>query len=91
MVKFIRNVVVQYEDLHPGQYVPIYRRHVHGSEAMAVVRCPACKNLTSTTKSSHSIDHEGVVSPAIQCPHEGCTWCENVTFEDWIPESKGRA
>ena len=35
---------------------------------------------------SHSIANDGVVTPSVICPHEGCTWHATIKLNNWTPE-----
>ncbi len=43
--------------------------------------CPKCGQLGSL--SDHDIAPDGTVTPSVVCPHEGCTFHENIKLEGW--------
>lgn len=44
-----------------------------------------CSNGHIASLSNHEISTDGVVTPSVVCPHEGCNFHEMVTLEDWKP------
>ena len=91
MVYFVRRTLIYYDELKPGEYTQVGKKHLHGRTALVVLRCPTCKNLTTTTREHHSVDYDGNVEPAIKCPHDDCTFEDLVSLTDWMPEPAGRA
>ena len=47
----------------------------------ATVACPDCGQLCSLT--GHNIDDNGVVTPSVVCPHDGCSFHDFIQLEGW--------
>lgn len=45
------------------------------------VRCPECGQIGSL--SDHTIAADGIVTPSVQCPTEGCAWHEFVQLDEY--------
>jgi hypothetical protein len=50
MVYFVRRTLLTYDELRPGEYMQVGKKYLHGHTALVVLRCPICKNLTTTTR-----------------------------------------
>lgn len=42
-----------------------------------------CANGHSSTLDGHEISSDGLVSPSVVCPHEGCGWHEYIRLMGW--------
>lgn len=78
-------------ELPPGQYVPYMRNRGYGSTAWLGWRCPGCHRTLLLLRSVHTVDFEGVVTPRVGCPEQGCGLVGHVQLADWVPEARGNA
>lgn len=76
--------------LYIGEYF-----QVKSQDLWAAYKCPSCGGVTSLSKMYHDVDYNGLVYPAVKCPHkigvDKCTFSDTVTLEEWVPEAKGSA
>jgi len=56
----------------------------NGDVLSATIRCPDCQTVVTVT--SHSIDAQGVVTPSVVCPMDGCSWHVWVKLAGWQPK-----
>lgn len=59
----------------PGTWVPL-------GENNAMVTCRDNREHVATL-SGHEIDEDGVVTPSLVCPYDGCKFHEWVKLEGW--------
>lgn len=84
---------VEVHGLKPGQWA------IGGDPDFIVfvsIACPDCKRLSTLQRSvpkegttGHRIDADGVISPSVVCPHDGCRFHEWARLNGWR-ESKAR-
>lgn len=76
--------------LYTGEYF-----QVNNLEVWAMYKCPSCGALTTLGKRYHDVDYNGLVSPAVRCPHKNgdnkCVFSDLLALEEWVPEAKGSA
>jgi hypothetical protein len=37
----------------------------------------------------HQISEDGIVSPSVVCPKDGCSYHEHIRLEGWVPVNRG--
>jgi len=53
----------------------------------AGLSCPDCGQVASL--SHHKIDQDGIVTPSVVCPTEGCKFHEWIKLDGWSGVAKG--
>lgn len=49
----------------------------------AILSCPMCRQPAPL--SDHTIEPDGMVSPSVVCPFQGCSFHEHLKLIGWIP------
>lgn len=83
-----------YSHLSPGEYVQLDPRKGYGDVAWAAVGCPLCGKILLVMHKNHTVDSLGTVEPEMLCVgRDGrrCTFNAIGYFEDWHPQTTGRA
>ena len=62
----------------------IWRQCGTDSGKTASLSCPGCGEVASL--SNHKIDDQGIVTPSLVCPFDGCSFHEWVQLEGWNPD-----
>ena len=42
-----------------------------------------CGNGHAASLANHAIDPDGIVTPQLACPEDGCGWFEDIRLEGW--------
>ncbi len=82
---------VDVEELSPGEYVSLPRAAEYGDMAWAGWCCPSCHEPLLLLRAVHDVDYDGVVSPNVSCPEQGCDFAGRMLLGDWVPEPRGHA
>lgn len=66
--------------LRPGYWRIVTR----DDEPTVKLACPLCGAEGVLEEGSHTIDHDGIVSPSVVCPNEsGCGWHDHIRLLDY--------
>ena len=73
--------------LYSSDYLPGTWKGLKLSEGgrSASFSCPNCGQLGSLT--NHEIHKDGLVTPSVVCPTEGCTFHDYIQLEGWSPNA----
>lgn len=81
---------IEKDKLYLGEYYQVVNQ-----DMWAVYKCPACGGVTTLGKKFHDVNYNGLVHPAVRCPHkvgaDKCSFSDFLTLEEWVPEAKGSA
>ncbi len=69
-------------EIEPGDtpFTPLVWYRLTGAADSLLATC--AKGHTANL-SDHSVAQDGIVTPSVVCPTEGCHWHENVQLEGW--------
>lgn len=56
--------------------------HDGGPRDFAAVTCPK-NHISRLTNATHTVDHDGNVSPSLRCMHDGCDFHDHVRLVGW--------
>lgn len=74
------------ERIAPGEYIPMENK-----ETWTVFKCPECAKTASIAKRIHHVYYDGVIEPAVACPHKPCKFSAKIKLVDWVPAARGSA